>query len=84
MNFSDAQKRFLRNEMGINESDYLGMSRTDWEDVRMKCFDIEVDEVMAAEEGKIAVSERGNMAVNLIDYIYDVVMPNLKRVQSAL
>ncbi len=78
MGFSDEQKEFLANELGINESDYSHMSCAEWEDVRMKCFDIEVDEVMDAEENQAPVSERGNIAVSLIDYIYDEVMPRLK------
>ena len=49
MGFSDEQKRFLTDELGINESDYSDMSCAEWEDVQMKCFDIEVDEVMDAE-----------------------------------
>lgn len=78
MGFSDEQKRFLTDELGINESDYSDMSCAEWEDVQMKCFDIEVDEVMDAEENQTSISDRGNIAVSLIDYIYDEIMPQLK------
>ena len=78
MGFSDEQKEFLANELGINESDYSHMSCAEWEDVRMKCFDIEVDEVRDAEENQTSISDRGNIAVSLIDYIYDEIMPQLK------
>ena len=64
------QISFLHDELGIDEVDYS--NKDEMEEIRMKCFDIETDETMEHLED-LNIGERGNMAVSIIDKLYDII-----------
>ena len=69
------QLEFLKNEFGITKIDYS--NKKEVEEIRLKCFDIETDECydhhMAGEDTSLSIGERGDMAVSIIDALYDII-----------
>ena len=69
------QLKFLKDEFGITKIDYS--NKQEVEDIRLKCFDIETDECydhyMADEDTSLSIGERGDMAVSIIDCLYDII-----------
>ena len=73
MKLTKEQLDFLRAELGIEDIDYN--NRTKLEEIRLKCFDIEVEETVdRLNDGidKASIGERGDMAVTIIDTLYDI------------
>ena len=71
---SPKQEEFLLREFGIEAVDYSTVASM--EDIRLKCFDIEVEETMARmepEDHTDDIGERGNMAVSIIDDLADII-----------
>jgi hypothetical protein len=69
------QLEFLKNEFGITKIDYS--NKKEVEEIRLKCFDIETDECydhhMAGEDTSSSIGERGDIAVSIIDALYDII-----------
>lgn len=72
------QLEFLKNEFGITEIDYSDKKAI--EEIRLNCFDIETDECydhhMAGEDTSSSIGERGDMAVSIIDDLYNIIHTN--------
>ena len=69
------QLEFLKNEFGITEINYSDKKTV--EEIRLKCFDIETDECyekfMAGDDTISSIGKRGDMAVSIIDDLYDII-----------
>lgn len=69
------QLEFLKNEFGITKIDYSDKKAV--EEIRLKCFDIETDECYdhytAGKDTSLSIGERGDMAVSIIDDLYDII-----------
>lgn len=65
MNLTEIQLRFLKDEFGLEKEDIEKMNVKQWFRVREKCFDIEVEETVKADDDPL--SERGEIAVRLAD-----------------
>lgn len=73
MKLNEKQLSFLKDEFGITEIDYSNKEML--EDIRLKCFEIETDEAYAQYEAgndDISIGERGDMAVSIIDDLYEI------------
>lgn len=74
--FTREQIQFLKDEIGIDESSFAFLNKEEWNDIREKCFDIEVDEEiehmerLKSDPGN-GESEREILATSLVDAIYD-------------
>lgn len=89
MNISKEQLDFLEKEFNLKESDIAKMDIDQWQEIRMKCFDIEVEEICKTEyeppisddyiisDADDPISERGLLAVRIADLKYAKLMaPN--------
>lgn len=69
------QLKFLKDEFGITKIDYS--NKQEVEDIRLKCFDIETDECydhhMAGDDTSSSIGERGDMAVSIIDDLFNII-----------
>lgn len=77
MKLTNEQIAFLNTEFGMNEIDYNNLALL--EEIRLKCFDIEVEETHDRLERGIdedSIGERGDMAVTIIDTLYDILSGN--------
>lgn len=72
------QMSFLKTEFNISKIDYSDSQIL--QNIRLKCFDIETEECMKriTEEGDATsdIGKRGNMAVSIIDDLYDIMYKN--------
>ncbi|MCD8295008.1 MAG: hypothetical protein LUE27_07190 [Clostridia bacterium] len=66
MKFSEKELEFLKNEFGYTENQIDNFSEDELSDLTDECFDIEVDEVVAADDGNGDVSERGETAADIV------------------
>lgn len=76
LNFTEKQIQFLKDEIGVEESSFSSLSKEEWNDIREKCFDIEVDEEIEHMKRQESdpdneESEREILATSLVDAIYD-------------
>lgn len=79
MNLSKEQLDFLKKEFNLDRFDVEKMNIGQWHEVRMKCFDIETEEAGMVVDDSGTISERGEMAADFVDYIFNEIMPNLKK-----
>ena len=56
----------MKEEFGLKKEDVQKMSKDEWHDLRMKCFDIECSEIDAEGE----CSERGEVAADVASMLY--------------
>lgn len=71
---SSKQLAFLKREFGITDVDYS--DKKGLEEIRLKCFDIETNEAASRYEAgndDVSIGIRGDMAVSIIDDLYDVI-----------
>jgi len=72
---NEKQLEFLKKEFKIKDVDYSDKEQLN--EIRLKCFDIETDECydyhMAGEDTSSSIGERGDMAVSIIDALYDII-----------
>lgn len=66
MKFSKKELEFLKSEFGYTEDQINNLSEDELSDLTDKCFDIEVDEVVATDDGDGDVSERGETAADIV------------------
>lgn len=78
MELTEKEISFLDKEFGLKKEVLSQLTRKEWAKIQERCFDVEVDEVIEADEGNGPLSERGIISVQLSDYIYDVIIPLLK------
>jgi hypothetical protein len=68
------QVDFLEKEFGIENIDYS--NKEELNEIRMKCFDVEVDETCDRLDAGIdeeSVGDRGDTATSIIDDLYDII-----------
>lgn len=70
---NEKQRKFLKDEFGISESDIDNMTIEVWKDIRSKAFDIEAELLPDNEDEPW--SERCQLAVSIVDLDYS----NLKK-----
>lgn len=72
---NEKQLEFLKKEFKIEDVDYSNKEKLN--DIRLKCFDIETDECYdhhtAGEDTSYSIGDRGDMAVSIIDVLYDII-----------
>ena len=83
MNLSKEQLDFLKKELNLDRSNVERMNVDQWHEVRMKCFDIETEEAGMVVDDRGVISERGEMAAYFVDYIFNEIMPNLKKSKAS-
>lgn len=74
MNISKEQLDFLKKEFDIQTSDIEKMDIEQWQDVRMRCFDIETEEAGLAGMDSETLSDRGEIATSLADLKFGELM----------
>ena len=71
MKLTDKQVAFLIEEFGIDADTCLEFGYDDINDLRKKCFDIETEEATAADNENRDISDRGETAADLVDFMRD-------------
>ena len=71
MLLTKSQRDFLMDEFRLSESDVLDLGQAEIRDLREKCFDIEVDEVMKSMNVDSDDSQRCETATALVDLLFD-------------
>ena len=66
MILTEEQLRFLEHEFGVTAEDVAKMTGAEWRALRLKCFDIEVAEVMDAREIGEDITDRGALAADIV------------------
>ena len=61
------QAAFVKAELGLTEEDFFLRKEQDYDRLIEECAEIEVDETIKAGDGEL--SERGVMAVEMVDFI---------------
>jgi hypothetical protein len=69
-----SHKDFLRKEFALTEKEIAKMNRNELHNLREKCFDIEVEEAVIADDNDTDVSQRGELAAEVVDLL----MPTLQ------
>ena len=72
MSLSDVQYNFISKELGISKDDIDSMNPKKLRDLREKCFDIEVEEAVKADNDNIDISERGETAADIVDILLSI------------
>lgn len=68
------QLNFLKKEFSLTFDKVVKMKKNEWDELREKCFDIEVDEAMNGEEGIAEDWDRANMAVSIFKTPYSEIL----------
>jgi hypothetical protein len=71
MNLSEPQHEFLSKEFNLSQDSITSFGIAELRELREKCFDIEVEEVVFAERNGLDVLARGETAAELVDFLYD-------------
>ena len=69
MELSKKCLQFLSFEFGITENGIFLMDKPQLRELREKCFDIEVDEAVEADNNNTDISQRGKIASDCVDEI---------------
>lgn len=70
---TDKSLNFIEKEFGKSNGDVVEMDMEQWHNLRMKCFDIECEEINADGE----CSERGIIAASLVSLKYSDVKSDI-------
>lgn len=57
---------FIKKEFGITEDDLEKFDKDAWHELRLKCFDIECEEI----DEDVECSDRGESAADIVDLLY--------------
>jgi len=76
MSISSEQREFLIREFGL--IDLISVELDELREIRERCFDIEVHESMKSDDGDGELSNRGRIAVELVD----VLLPLIKQMKT--
>ena len=77
MRISSEQREFLVSEFGL--MDLVSAELDELREIRERCFDIEVHESMKSDDGDGELSQRGEIAVALVD----ILLPLIKEKKAA-
>jgi len=66
---SNSQQDFLKYEFGLSFDAVVSMDMDNLRHLREKCFDIEVEEAVKADNNGSDVAKRGEIATELVDLI---------------
>jgi hypothetical protein len=69
MNLSKEHWHFLEKEFGLTKTEVMSMDIERIKNLREKCFDIEVEEAVIADYSGFDTSQRGSMAVEIVDLL---------------
>lgn len=78
-NLSRTQKDFLNSEFGLTDEQIEGVSKDGWHDIREKCYDIILDEMLDEEDNYNEAgdgSERCSLASTIRDISYKKLRAN--------
>lgn len=83
MNLTNEQIRFLIDELGISETKLKEASKSEWNDIKIKMFDIESEELLSLSENGYDIDEvttdRAEIAGEIANLMYaDVFGPKEK------
>ena len=67
MELNKEQMRFLCEEFDLSEDDIPELTYDFIRELREKCFNIEVEEATRSDNDNCGISERGNIAAQLVD-----------------
>lgn len=70
MQLNEEQLRFLKKEFGVSSDRIQRMEKAEWQEIREKCFDIEVEEAVAADFGEGEISDHGEIAASIASIKY--------------
>jgi len=76
MTLSVAHKNFLETEFGLSVTQVADMGIEQLRNIREMCFDIEVSEAVVADNDNTDVSERGEIAAELVNIIKSAIKSN--------
>lgn len=67
---NDEQRKFLTEKFGITANDIARMDVKGWSQIREKCFEIETDELLEADDPDECNTEAYRLAASVIDANY--------------
>ena len=70
MEFTEKYLKFIHKEFGIDNESAVALTDDQLDDLYDKVCDIEVEEAKSANDGDGVLSKRGQVATELVDYIW--------------